>query len=332
MRWGIDVSKWQSMSLDQWRLLVDQGCAFAIIKFSQNNFKDPMLEKHIDMCDKVGVPYGAYHWADPIYPVDAQVATFTGLVQQYKPKCAFGDYEQYWRSWKEWWDVHYKRSTYMSVFSPTNLYVFYRKWALSTRDWLQTNAPEVHFGLYSAAWFVDRYCPSIGILFRETGIDHYWNRASKNFYDPDKNGVLDWKHFPTFMQSLDISGIPLPKTVQRPYLSIWQVNEIPLEGLPKLDFNVMTEERYTQLFGERAVVPVPPVEVPPAGAALQFRVNTDMLNIRKTPAVLKTNDIGDAIRNQVFEVKDIGGSDAWIQTDAGWMCVQKGTVRYMVKK
>lgn len=83
---GIDVSEHNGI-LD-WQRIKDSGIQFAIIRSSWGHFvEDKMLRRNVSECERVGMPYGLYHYS---YVFDdatlsEEVNGFTNLIQQFHP-------------------------------------------------------------------------------------------------------------------------------------------------------------------------------------------------------------------------------------------------------
>lgn len=80
-------------------------------------------------------------------------------------------------------------------------------------------------------------------------------------------------------------------------------------------------------WGELPLPPPPPSE----GVGIRMRVGVPKLNVRSGPGVGYA-DIGDLYGNEVVEVSNVAGPDAWVEIGPGrWACVQKGREQYLVK-
>lgn len=333
--WIFDLSLYQNLTDDQWKTAIDHGLSGVIIKASQNLGKDPLLDTHVKMAEKYSVPYGFYHWADPIGDFRKQADFFLNLASKYKPKSLWLDEEQYWMDWNEYWNVLTKKGTYLRKFSPETLYAFYYNISTEFKKQSVRFFPQgIQLGSYGAAWFVNGYCPKLATVINQV-LPNYWNMSFRNWlagdYDNDK--VMDWKELPLFLQSITPVTTDLPRGVYN--YNIWQVGEIPIEGFPKLDFNVLTPAACKMLFGDQPPqIPDPetPPVVNPSDNVLQYKVTADpFLNGRSSPNVTST-DIADIPHGTVLSVLDISGSDAWIEYEPGkWACVKKGAKSFMEK-
>lgn len=78
-------------------------------------------------------------------------------------------------------------------------------------------------------------------------------------------------------------------------------------------------------WGGKVVEPEPEPE-PEQG--LEYRVCVDTLNIRSLPSSTST-DLGDLHQGDVIVAMDVGGGNSWILTQAGWVCKQQNTTRYL---
>lgn len=143
MIYGIDVSRWQP-NVD-WALLKSSGVDFVFIKATQGNYTvDPMLKKHVDGANSVGMVVGLYHWCDPLISADSQAKFFVNSVQGLKFHMVSADVEQFWADWQEWSAGSISKYLSPDVIS-SNAYNILNYW--------KTNLP-VPSVLYSRASFV----------------------------------------------------------------------------------------------------------------------------------------------------------------------------------
>lgn len=90
------------------------------------------------------------------------------------------------------------------------------------------------------------------------------------------------------------------------------------------------------LYADFGIQPSTPAPVPePAPAGMVLTVSSVTLNLRSSPVVLDTNDIGDLHRGDKFMVDAIAGTNAWAHGKTedgreGWAAVQINSTRYMV--
>lgn len=83
---GIDVSEHNGV-LD-WQRIKDSGIQFAIIRSSWGHFvEDKMLRRNVSECERVGMPYGFYHYSYSFNDTTMQqeASGFTNLIQQFRP-------------------------------------------------------------------------------------------------------------------------------------------------------------------------------------------------------------------------------------------------------
>jgi GH25 family lysozyme M1 (1,4-beta-N-acetylmuramidase) len=71
-----------------------------------------------------------------------------------------------------------------------------------------------------------------------------------------------------------------------------------------------------------------PVEIPKP-KSLRARVTASMINVRKAPDVT-SEDIGDLVRGDLIEIRNIGGRSAWIEFEPGqWAAFSFNQARFM---
>jgi len=76
---GIDVSNWQG-TID-WQQVKAAGVQFAFIKASEGiDFQDPFFAANIKEARLAGIACGAYHFFQPMHPVDSQAENFLSMI------------------------------------------------------------------------------------------------------------------------------------------------------------------------------------------------------------------------------------------------------------
>lgn len=69
----------------------------------------------------------------------------------------------------------------------------------------------------------------------------------------------------------------------------------------------------------------------PVGGKTQMVVTADVLNIRYGPST-NFSIVGALHKNDVINVIDVAGQDAWVRHELGWSCVKVGSYIYLVPK
>ena len=87
MTWkGIDVSEHNGVL--NWQEIKDSGIQFAIIRCSWGHFEeDKMLRQNVAECERVGLPYGLYHYsyATDTQTMEEEAEGLVNLIKQFRP-------------------------------------------------------------------------------------------------------------------------------------------------------------------------------------------------------------------------------------------------------
>lgn len=76
---------------------------------------------------------------------------------------------------------------------------------------------------------------------------------------------------------------------------------------------------------------IAPVEETWTPAPLKMRVGVPVLNVRSGPG-RQYADLGDLHGNQVVDVYNVAGAEAWVEIAPGkWACAYQGHEQYLVK-
>lgn len=327
LRFIVDVSSYQNLSDDQWRILIDAGLGGVILKSSQGLFQDSMLERHLEKMAKFSIGYGFYHFTDILKDPKKQADLFLGLIQKYKPKSAWADDEMYWTDWALYWEALLKKNgVYVPRMAADKIYQIL--WTFQNYLHIGLKGSNVAEGIYSAPWFNNGYCPKLAGLINST--PYYWNVTPRIFVDVDKDQRLDPDEIPVWFEKLKFYDSDLPRGVTRGHVHIRQLAAVVIQGVCDIDFNVMTDEAHAVLFGDMPPAPPDDNEIVLTPGKIYYRVVTDTLNIRSSPKVAAGNDTGDLRSGQVVEVYEIAGTDAWARIGPDqWACIKKGTAVYM---
>jgi hypothetical protein len=352
-KWVLDLSHHNNLKRAQMVELVDRGMCGIIAKACQGDYAtDRMIEEHLENASYLGIPYGIYGWPDPIpgiVSIPSQIEHLGKQIRKYNPKFVAWDAEQWWASWVEW-NAKYvkKQNVHVKALSSGHLYSFYRSYNAELKRQLLDKYKNIPSVAYSAQWFTRSYCRQLATVFRDES-PFYWTAYYFSWKDLNGDGFMDWKEWEHWMCNLVNPGpAGLPDGMSK--WDIWQVGEITVKGFPRLDYNIITDAAYKALFGGKVPViakPVEPVqetitvstgdnqlEISLAPSGLQFVTTAQPhLNVRSSPKVLTTNDIGDILPGTTITPLNIVGTDAWIEIGPGkFCCVQKGTTRFMEPK
>lgn len=307
---GIDISHWQDKV--DFPLLKSEGIEFCICKASQGeHYQDPTFARHAEGAHNAGMIVGAYHWADPTQDDWGQIENFLNATDDHPISFAMVDVEQYWADWSE-----YPKNITKKI-PPQRI-------EANAKNLLQKIDDEYPTLLYTRLSFCREYAGGIldWIKFWPTCLAQYpykKGRVSVSWADFKAN------HLPK------ISGPTLPPGVSE--WQFWQFtgDKFLLPGVlnsagkpSALDvdyFNGSLDELENFTKGE--IVTPEPIK--------QLRVSVPTLNIREGPGV-QYRDIGDLSGNDIVDILDVAGSDAWVEIEPGkWACAQRGNEKYLVK-
>jgi GH25 family lysozyme M1 (1,4-beta-N-acetylmuramidase) len=292
MRWVIDISVWNILS--QWHVnqLIENGLGGVIIKAVNILTNDRLLDAHVNQFVKVGIPYGFYQWVDPSVSAESQAEAYWKTIQKYKPTCVWGDVEQYWSNWNQWRERTYNKSTIsLDTFTAHQVYNHTVYYIDAMQQLLPSNFP---FGIYSAGWFVNSWCPQLGNLLNN---QYYWNASYATYKDFDQDKVCTWNEFHRFIENLPPEYLPRNtiKSHIRQFTSL-----IPLAGFPNLDINIVPDENvYLKLFGKSNIIPIDENLV----SLGKYRVTALWgLRVRSSPHILPNNILRTLSFNTQVEV------------------------------
>ena len=308
MRWGLDISRYDDLSDAQWQAMVNNGLSFAIIRACHGaGYTDPFLPQHVAQAKKYGIPFGLYQWVDITQDVQNQVDYFLHLIELYSPKCAAGDFEQYWTDWDAWNQARLGGGGDVPTMPPDQINAINYEYFTKMRS-----ALSIPLISYTGAWFVNRYCPQMAAWL---GQSYLWLAG----YIASPAEAIGWDDFLKIVGDL---GTPvLPTGINR--WDVWQFSaSLPITGLPQLDLDaVASEEVYNNLF-----VLSKPYEPPVGGLIGKARViATGGLRVRAAPSldapILRGLQYGTIV--DVVEIRDGWArlSDG-VTTNGGWCAVQ----------
>ena len=303
MRWGVDISRYDDLSDAQWQAMVNNGLSFAIIRACHGSgYTDPFLQRHIAQANKYGIPFGLYQWVDITQDVQNQVDYFLHLIEQYPPKCAAGDFEQYWTDWDAWNQARLGGGGDVPTMPPDQINAFNYEYFTKMKS-----ALSIPLISYTGAWFVNRYCPQMSAWL---GQSYLWLAG----YISAQAEAVGWEDFLKIVSDL---GTPVfPTGINR--WDVWQFSaSLPITGLPNLDLDaIASEEVYNNLF-----ILSKPYEPPSGGTGGKARVIAqEGLRVRAAPnpqaQILRTIPYGALV--DVVEIQD-----GWAHlADGGWCAAQ----------
>jgi len=309
-RWIIDLSSWQVLAPEQWATMVANGLSGVIVRACQSDaFVDSRLDEHIGHARFHNLPFGLYQWVDPTRSASGQADFFLALVDKYQPAFAAADFEQYWASWEEWYnkivlhkDIHLAVLPADAIFSNAQAYINYLVARL-----------KLPFVGYSAAWYVNAYCPRLSSLLNSYS---FWNAS----YVSWNRASMTYAEFDTFTAKLTPAQGFLPGGGTR--WEIWQINShLPLPGLPALDIDLTRDDAtFAQLFGGENVQPYHPDE-PKEPTFKQYRVTaTAGLRVRSSPGIASNNFLYSLNYGTIVVVYQVQNGWARIKPDQQEWC------------
>ncbi len=303
MRWGIDISRYDDALSDaQWQMMANNGLSFAIIRACHGvGYTDPLLSRHVGQANKYGIPFGLYQWVDITHNVQDQANYFLRLIETYRPKCAAGDYEQYWTDWAAWNKARLGGGGEVPVMPAEQINAI--NFAYFTHMRSALSIPLVS---YSGAWFVNKYCPQTAAWL---GQSYLWLAG----YISTPAQAVGWDEFHRIVGNL---GSPtFPKGINR--WDIWQFSaSLPIIGLPQMDLDAIVSE---QVFKNLFVIPK--IYEPIGGSTGKARViAANGLRVRVAPnlqaPILRGLQYGTVV--EIVEVQD-----GWAHlADGGWCVAQ----------
>ncbi|MDO9348243.1 MAG: SH3 domain-containing protein, partial [Anaerolineales bacterium] len=303
MRWGIDISRYDDALSDaHWQMMVDNGLSFAIIRACHGvGYTDPLLSRHVGQANKYGIPFGLYQWVDITHNVQDQANYFLRLIESYRPKCAAGDFEQYWTDWTAWNNARLGGGGVVPVMPPEQINAI--NYAYFTQMRSALSIPLVS---YTGAWFVNRYCPQMAAWL---GQSYLWLAG----YISTPAAAVGWDEFQRIVGNL---GSPIfPTGINR--WDIWQFSaSLPITGLPQLDLDAIVSE---QVFKNMFVIPK--IYEPGGGSTGKARViASDGLRVRAAPnlqaQILRGLPYGTLV--EIIEIQE-----GWARlADGGWCLAQ----------
>lgn len=239
---GIDISKWQWGTPIDFQAVADYGVKFAIIRAGvSEHYQDPFLTQSVEGMRAVGVKVGAYHVHDPHINVDPahQIANFADAISGLELKLGRLDCEL------PWTDVTHLRDSIYQVL-------------MGMREQVSNT------GVYTAPWYWngplnDRVLPrdppggDDDPLIRANGWS-LWNAdyGANNGQIPARMSIL-----PAGWRPGDDGTGPHQSWQKWQYTNRGHVPGIA-NGVGNVDFNIMRDELFDEVWGEVEPPPPPP--------------------------------------------------------------------------
>jgi len=301
MRWGVDISRYDEVTDAHWQAMTNNGLSFAIIRACHGaGYTDPYLPRHVTQAKNYGIPFGLYQWVDITQDIQKQVDYFLHLIEQYSPKCAACDFEQYWTDWDAWNRARLGGTNPIPTMPPEQINAFYLE--CFTKMKARLNIPLVS---YTGSWFVNQYSPQMSAWL---GQSYLWLAS----YISSPSGVIDWNTFEGIVKDL---GTPIfPVGLNR--WDTWQFStSLSITGIPHIDMDaVISEEIFNNLFISSRIYE------PPAGGITQKArvIASPSLRVRDAPniqaQILRSMPYGTLV-----EVEEI--QNGWARLVAGGWCL-----------
>jgi len=306
----IDLSYYNDLSPEQWDMLatVVDG---VIIRLSYGLTTDSLAQKHIDQCNRLGIPYSGYHWVDPTKDMILQVKKALESVEKFKPKSMYFDYEQYWRDW----DAYIRQDLVeanRTKYTPQQLNTYYSIFNTKVRQAI-TSIP---VGNYSADWFIYDYCPDMKDWIKI----NYWEARYLRYYDADFWGG-EISKFPfdiSYMREL-ANSVVINGGIGRQFETYIEIKGFSEWKGWHLDWNIFSKNGFNRMFGGEM------------GKIFDMQFVSQL----GVGAGMHNNDCGEACCSMVLlESKDIFVQpDEWYKMD-GWGApsTDVGTTAYQLQR
>ena len=297
----VDVSRYNNFSQAQYDLLAS-GIDGVIVRtgFGQSDV-DVLAEIHLKNFRERGTPCIGYRWIDPIRSVQSQIDATKREMDMFNIEAEYLDMEQYFSDWSAYMDMLAGKGNPVPTFPPYILNKFYK----SVYDGLSDRL----IGIYSADWFVDKYCPDMRMwAFDKNYLDARYMRWYDNSWYLAKIRELG-TNFTIDNVSLFAERAGIVRGIGRQFESL-----LPVKGLPKnLDWDVFTNDGFTKMFG---VVTEPEPLPEPLPEGKDFVVNVYAVWIRETPndQSKKVSYYWKGDRVKIYLV-----SGGWGKTEKGWV-------------
>ena len=305
MKLAIDVSRYNSFTQSQWDLL-STGIDGVIVRlgFGGSNV-DVMAENHLQEARQRGLPVIGYWWVDPIFSAQHQINKIKSTMDMFGVKTIYLDFEQWWSDWTAYFNMLAGKGNIVPIIPSSVLNKFYK----SVYDGMSDR----QIGIYSADWFIDRYCPELRTWVFDK---NYWDARYMRWYDNSwylakikelgSNFTID--KVSTFAERAGIV-----RGIGRQFESL-----LPVNGLHKnLDWNVFTNDGFSKMFGVD-VDPEPIPEPEPVDTKI-FVVNVYAVWVRELPNET-SKKVGYYWKGERVSVLKVSGG--WGLTEKGWVFLE----------
>ena len=244
----IDVSYYNDLSSKQWDLLATV-ISGVIIRLSFGNNTDSLAQKHIDQCNRLGLPFAGYHWVDPTVNIEQQLSKVASVVEEFKPVSMLNDYEQYWTDWDAYMRqdlVEAKRTK----FTPSQLNTYYSNFNTKIRQRITT----IPIGNYSALWFMNEYCPDMQKWIDENYFEaRYLRYYDSPYWESEKSKFpFDISH----MREI-ADNVVIVNGIARQFETYAEINGLSKWNGWHLDWSIFTPASFSLMFGGE---PLPEIE------------------------------------------------------------------------
>jgi hypothetical protein len=306
MKIAIDCSYYNVYSPLQYDILAS-GIDGAIVRTSFGLNQDKMHKKHLEEFRNRGVAVAGYHWVDVTVDKVRQVEFILEMTKVNLLPSMMQDQEQYWRDWAAFMRQDLTEA-YRTRFTPEQLFSYYNYVNKGVKTGL--NNKGIESWIYSASWFIDRYCPRINEILDS----NYCEARYLRYYNPAGLATV-YKQFgkPITFDKISefIPHAPIVRGNARQWESLVYVNGL----YEKQDYIFITDEGFNKMFQMDAPVePTPPV-IPPV-VTKTYIVNTWSLNIRSGAGV-NYSWVGYYLKGAKVSVFEISGD--WGKTEKGWI-------------
>ena len=307
MKTAIDISYYNIFSPTQYDILAS-GIDGAIVRTSFGLTQDKMHKKHLEEFRSRGVAVAGYHWIDPTADKARQIALIVEMAKLNLLPGMMSDLEQYWRDWAAYMRQDLAEA-YRTRFTPEQLFNYYNYVNKYVKAGL--NGEGIESWIYSAAWFIDRYCPRLNEIID----DNYCEARYLRYYNPVGLASV-YKQFgkPLSIEKLSefIPHAPIVRGAARQWESLVYVKDL----YPHQDYLFFTDDGFNRMFGTSHPTPPPLPPTPEPEPSKTYVINTLALNIRSGPG---TNfpKVGMYWTGNKVVVLEISGD--WGRTDKGWI-------------
>jgi len=310
MKIAIDVSYYNIFSPAQYDILAS-GIDGAVVRTSFGLNQDKLHKKHLEEFRNRGVAVAGYHWVDPTVDKARQTAFIIEMAKSNLLPGMMSDLEQYWRDWAAYMRQDLTEA-YRTRFTPEQLFDYYNYVNDGVKAGLSKEG--IESWIYSADWFIDRYCPRLNEILD----DNYCEARYLRYYNPSGLASV-YKKFgkPITIDKLPefIPHAPIVRGAARQWESLVYVKDL----YPHQDYLFFADEGFNRMFGTSHPTdpPVePPVVEPPQPPTKTYVINTLSLRIRSGPGT-DYSIIGGYWTGQKVSVSSISGD--WGLTDKGWI-------------